>query len=70
MLVRWRASSRFVCVGVMATKLEVAVCVDVMASKSEVGVFCVMASKFEVCVCWCDGEQVRGWCVGCHSEPI
>ena len=35
----------------------------VMASKFEVGVLvrCRASSRL---VCWCNGEQVRGWCVG------
>ena len=29
-----------------------------------------MASKFEVGVCWCDGEQVQGLCVWFYGEQV
>ena len=50
-LVRWRASSRLVCW-----------CDDRQVRGWFV--FCVMAIKFEVGVCWYVGGQDRGWCVG------
>ena len=47
----------------IASKFKVAF-LDWMAIKFEVVVHVgVMASKFEVGMCWCDGEQVRNWSV-------
>ena len=42
-----------------------------MESKFEVGVYIgVLASKFVVGVLWCDGDQVRGWCVGVMASKL
>ena len=73
MLVRLRASSRLVCVEVIASKFENWCAFGVVSSKFEAGVFCAMAGKFDDGVCFvrwrassrlvCIGDQIRGWCV-------
>ena len=32
--------------------------------------FGVMATELEVGVHWCDGKQVRGWCVGVMASKF